>query len=152
MRCQTWRTWDYILQPHTSAGRIPSDAGYRLYVDRMMEEKDREVTEMKELVLQRQDKMELLLKQMVKVLAANTNYAAMISGPQYHRTKLKFIQLSVVNETVSFLQRSLQKETSSRTGFSILSTDLTMKTVLETEYPAEQRTERSDDRRDQSWD
>lgn len=89
----------YILQPHTSAGRVPSDAGYRLYVDRMMEEKDREVTEMKELVIQRQDKMELLLKQMVKVLAANTNYAAMISGPQYHRTKLKFIQLSIVSDT-----------------------------------------------------
>ena len=89
----------YILQPHTSAGRIPSDAGYRLYVDRMMEEKDREVTEMKELVIQRQDKIELLLKQMVKVLAANTNYAAMISGPQYHRTKLKFIQLSIVSDT-----------------------------------------------------
>ena len=88
-----------ILQPHTSAGRIPSDAGYRLYVDYMLEEKDREVTEMKELVLQRQDKMELLLKQMAKLLAANTNYAAMISGPQYHRTKLKFIQLSIVTET-----------------------------------------------------
>lgn len=29
-----------ILQPHTSAGRIPSDAGYRLYVDHMMAEKD----------------------------------------------------------------------------------------------------------------
>ena len=54
---------------------------------------------MKELVIQRQDKMELLLKQMVKVLAANTNYAAMISGPQYHRTKLKFIQLSIVSDT-----------------------------------------------------
>ena len=88
----------YIIQPHTSAGRIPSDAGYRLYVDRMMEEKDREVTEMKELMIQRQDKMELLLKQIVKVLAANTNYATMISGPQYHRTKLKFIQLSPVSE------------------------------------------------------
>lgn len=87
-----------ILQPHTSAGRIPSDAGYRLYVDCMMEEKEREVTEMKELVLQRQDKMELLLKQMARLLAVNTNYAAMISGPQYHRTKLKFIQLSIVNE------------------------------------------------------
>lgn len=89
----------YILQPHTSAGRIPSDAGYRLYVDRMMEEKEREVTEMKEMVLQRQDKMELLLKQMAKILAVNTNYAAMISGPQYHRTKLKFIQLSIVSQT-----------------------------------------------------
>ena len=29
----------YILQPHTSAGRIPSDQGYRLYVDMLMEEK-----------------------------------------------------------------------------------------------------------------
>ncbi len=87
-----------ILQPHTSAGRIPSDAGYRLYVDHMMEEKDREVTEMKEMMIQRQDRMELLLKQLAKVLATNTNYAAMISGPQYHRTKLKFIQLSIISE------------------------------------------------------
>ena len=87
----------YILQPHTSAGRIPSDAGYRFYVDRMMEDKDRKVTEMKELMIQRQDKMELLLKQVVKVLAANTNYATMISGPQYHQTKLKCIQLSVLS-------------------------------------------------------
>ena len=31
----------YILQPHTSAGRIPSDKGYRFYVDHLMEEKDR---------------------------------------------------------------------------------------------------------------
>ena len=88
-----------ILQPHTSAGRIPSDAGYRLYVDHMMAEKDREVTEMKEMMIQRQDKMELILKQLARVLAANTNYAAMISGPQYHHTKLKFIQLSIVNES-----------------------------------------------------
>ena len=89
----------YILQPHTSAGRIPSDAGYRLYVDRMMEEKEQEVTEIKDLMLQRQDKMELLLKQVVKVLAANTNYATMITGPRIHQTKLKFIQLSVVDDT-----------------------------------------------------
>ena len=37
----------YILQPHTSAGRIPSDKGYRLYVDMLMEEmciRDREMT------------------------------------------------------------------------------------------------------------
>ena len=30
----------YILQPHTSAGRIPSDKGYRLYVDMLMEQKE----------------------------------------------------------------------------------------------------------------
>ena len=84
----------YILQPHTSAGRIPSDKGYRLYVDTMMEEKEREVVEMKEMLVERQDKMETLLKQVARVLAQNTQYATMISAPQTKRNKLKFIQLS----------------------------------------------------------
>lgn len=87
----------YILQPHTSAGRIPSDKGYRLYVDTMMEEKEREVVEMKEMLVERQDKMENLLKQVVRVLARNTQYATMISTPQVRRNKLKFIQLSRVD-------------------------------------------------------
>lgn len=88
----------YIIQPHTSAGRIPSDKGYRFYVDRMMEEKDQEVTEMKAIMLEKADRMEQLLKQVARVLAANTNYATMISGPVYQRNKLKFIQLSQVDE------------------------------------------------------
>lgn len=88
----------YILQPHTSAGRIPSDKGYRLYVDTMMKEKEREVVEMKEMLVERQDKMETLLKQVAKVLAQNTQYATMISAPQAKRNKLKFIQLSRVDE------------------------------------------------------
>lgn len=87
----------YILQPHTSAGRIPSDKGYRFYVDAMMEEKDREMGELKEMLLERQDKMETLLKQVAKVVAQNTQYAAMISAPKAGRTKVKFIQLSRVN-------------------------------------------------------
>ena len=87
----------YILQPHTSAGRIPSDQGYRFYVDTMMEEKDREMVELKEMLLERQDKMETLLKQVAKVVAQNTQYAAMISAPSTHRNKVKFIQLSRVN-------------------------------------------------------
>lgn len=88
----------YIVQPHTSAGRIPSDKGYRFYVDQIMLEKDNEVTEMKELMIQRVDRVELLLKQLAKILATNTNYAAMISGPRYHQNKLKFIQLSKVDK------------------------------------------------------
>lgn len=89
----------YIVQPHTSAGRIPSDKGYRLYVDHIMEEKNHEVQELKDLMIERTDKMEQVLKQVVKVLAANTNYATMVSAPTYHRNKLKFIQLSKVTAT-----------------------------------------------------
>ena len=89
----------YIQQPHTSAGRIPSDKGYRFYVDQIMQEKEQEVTEVKELMIQRVDRIELILKKLAQLLAANTNYAAMISGPQYHQNKLKFIQLSQMDET-----------------------------------------------------
>ncbi len=87
----------YILQPHTSAGRIPSDKGYRLYVDTMMEEKERELEELKEMMIEREDKMDHLLKQVAKLLAVNTNYATMISAPAVQKNKLKFIQLSRVD-------------------------------------------------------
>ena len=88
----------YIIQPHTSAGRIPSDAGYRLYVDELMEEKQQEVAQIQEMMIEKTDRMEKVLKQVVRILASNTNYATMITGPNYHHNKLKFIQLSKVNE------------------------------------------------------
>lgn len=88
----------YILQPHTSAGRIPSDKGYRFYVDHLMEEKDKQVTEMKKFVIEKTEKMEQVLKQVAKMLATNTNYATIVSAPSYHHNKIKFIQLSNVDE------------------------------------------------------
>lgn len=95
----------YILQPHTSAGRIPSDKGYRLYVDRMMadmavqmDEKNKEVEELKGLLIEKEEKMDAMLKQVAKSLAVNTNYASMISAPSVSGSKLKFIQLSRVDK------------------------------------------------------
>ncbi|MBE5858470.1 MAG: heat-inducible transcription repressor HrcA [Lachnospiraceae bacterium] len=87
----------YIIQPHTSAGRIPSDKGYRFYVDQLMNDKVKEVEEMKGVLLEKEEKMENLLKQVAKKLAVNTNYATMISAPSIHGNKLKFIQLSRVD-------------------------------------------------------
>lgn len=87
----------YIVQPHTSAGRIPSDKGYRLYVDELMQEKEKEIAEIKELMIEQTDKMDKVLKKVAKVLASNTNYATLITAPQYNGNRLKFIQLSRVN-------------------------------------------------------
>ena len=81
----------YIVQPHTSAGRIPSDKGYRLYVDMLMQDKEQEVTEIKEQMLEKADKMDQLLKQAARVLANSTNYVSA-------KNRLKFIQLSQVDE------------------------------------------------------
>ena len=89
----------YILQPHTSAGRIPSDKGYRLYVDTMLEKKDREVADIKDLFLEKTDKLETVLKQVARLLSENTNYTTLVSKPKYEHKKVKFTQLSMVSET-----------------------------------------------------
>ena len=91
----------YIVQPHTSAGRIPSDKGYRLYVDHLIEtndKKEKELSDMKELVIENTEKMEQVLKQAAKVLASNTNYATLVSAPDVNHNKVKFIQLSQVDD------------------------------------------------------
>ena len=85
----------YIIQPHTSAGRIPSDKGYRFYVDSIMRESEHRVLEATNLAIQRVDKLEMVLKQLVKTLAIDTNYAALASEPSMLENKIKYLQLSV---------------------------------------------------------
>ena len=93
-----------ITQPHTSAGRIPTDAGYRLYVDDMLsserrelQDERKELLDMRELLIQRQDRLEIMLQKVAKTLAVSTNYASMISSPTTRSSKIKFIQLSQVD-------------------------------------------------------
>ena len=95
----------YIIQPHTSAGRIPTDKGYRFYVDNMLKEKmselnerEKKVTEKEDLLIEKVDKVETLLQNMAKVLANNTNYATMVSAPKSQGNKIKFVQLSVLDK------------------------------------------------------
>ena len=88
----------YILQPHTSAGRIPSDKAYRIYVDTILQRKDEEVSEMKELMVEKADKIDLLLQQVAKLLAQNTNYTSMVTKPKYQHKRIKFIQLNQMSE------------------------------------------------------
>ncbi len=88
----------YLVQPYTSAGRIPTDKGYRFYVDKVMAEKDESVKEREGALLERVDKLEALLMQVAKVLAYNTQYATMVTTPMLMNKQIKFIQLSQVDE------------------------------------------------------
>lgn len=88
----------YILQPHTSAGRIPSDKAYRLYVDTVLRNKEKEVEDMKGVLINKADKIDLLLQQVAKLLAENTNYTTMVSKPKYAHKKIKFIQLNKISD------------------------------------------------------
>lgn len=91
----------YIIQPHTSAGRIPSDAGYRLYVDDMMKAKEQELNEKEselnkreDLLFKKVDRVEEMLQNVAKTLAVNTNYATMVAAPVKKGRTIKFIQIS----------------------------------------------------------
>ena len=86
-----------IVQPHTSAGRIPSDKGYRLYVDMMLKEKEEELNNLKVELNAKSEKLDTILKEAAKVIADSTNYASMITVPQYRSKKIKFIQLTQVD-------------------------------------------------------
>lgn len=88
----------YIVQPHTSAGRIPSDKGYRFYVDLMMADQAKEVAELKEVLLEKEEKLDHMLKQAAKLMAVNTNYATMVTAPRSSKNVLKFIQLSRLDD------------------------------------------------------
>lgn len=118
----------YIVQPHTSAGRIPSDKGYRFYVDMLLKEKTQEVEVMKEELLQKADRLEHLLQHVAKLLAVNTNYTTMVTTPQYKK-KVKFIQLTEVDDNqilaVIVFERNIVKNKIIR-----LSTTLNRETIL----------------------
>ena len=88
----------YIMKPHTSAGRIPSDKGYRYYVNNLIVEKNDEIKNLKAEMTARVDKLEDMLKTVVKTIASNTNYAAMIEGPKNSTFKIKYVQLSKLEE------------------------------------------------------
>ncbi len=112
-----------IMQPHTSAGRIPTDKGYRLYVDELMEEERRESKEERNMLIERVDKLETLLTNLAKMLAANTNYTTLVSAPQTSKNKLRFLQLSKVDENsvlaVIMLEGNMVKNTIIKTESAI---------------------------------
>ncbi len=86
----------FILQPHASSGRIPSDMGYRLYVDHLMQKKELGEEEQRYLqsVISRDiSQIDFLMEETAKALSILTNYTTIISEPKGQRTRIKQIRL-----------------------------------------------------------
>ena len=91
----------YLEQPHTSAGRIPSDKAYRLYVDQMMrraELTEDEIKLIRAYMANRVDEVESVMRQTAKALSAVTNYTAVALPPMIVNTRLRHIQLVPLRE------------------------------------------------------
>ncbi len=91
----------FIMQPHTSSGRIPSDKGYRLYVDNLMERKhvnpdvERIITEM---IKQKINRIDTLVEETAKLIAMLTNYATIASTTSITQTTIKHLQLVPIDD------------------------------------------------------
>ena len=88
-----------LYQPHTSAGRIPSDFGYRMYVDRLLVPDETSGKKLEKFLLQQLSQrasFEALIQRVTKILAALSGYIAIISFPQNSDT-LRHLQLVPVS-------------------------------------------------------
>lgn len=95
-----------IIQPHTSAGRIPSELGYRLYVDRLMNASEltpKEQEFLHSVVSGNITKIEYLMEETAKAISMLTNYTTIISEPVLKRTALKQIRLMPLDESAIML-------------------------------------------------
>jgi heat-inducible transcriptional repressor len=91
----------YLEQPHTSAGRVPSDKGYRYYVDILMKNKgvnsDKLVKTLSEISKNRHG-IHGIVSSMTTMLSEFTKYATMISEPEFKDLKISELQLMKVTQ------------------------------------------------------
>lgn len=88
-----------IHQPHTSAGRVPTDGGYRYYVDYLMESRNL-TKEEEELILKSfrdpNTELELVLEKASKIISALTNIAGLVTTPRLRRSSFRYLGLKFV--------------------------------------------------------
>jgi heat-inducible transcriptional repressor len=82
-----------ITHPHTSAGRMPTDRGYRLYVDSLMEHEDLPVDATTAVSTLLQTPRESLLREASRVLGVVSNYLAIVRLPAVRNVRIRRVEL-----------------------------------------------------------
>ena len=93
---------DYILQPHTSAGRIPTDKGYRYYVDHLMQELQvppHAATLIAREFRSRLDSLESLVEKTSKILSVLSEQAGLVTFPSFENLIFKRIELTSLGQS-----------------------------------------------------
>lgn len=91
----------YLVQPHTSSGRIPSDKAYRLYVNTiipLLKLKPLLTKSQRDNMINEKEQVENIIEDMATLLSKVTNYTAIAISPQVNKSKIKRIQLVPIDE------------------------------------------------------
>ena len=93
----------YLVQPHTSAGRVPSEAGYRFYVDTLVEQYAKtthEVAQINQLLRIKMDEIDQILDMASRLASSMTNYTGIAIKPKMSTvtmTKFEIISMDLNN-------------------------------------------------------
>ena len=90
-----------IQQPYTSSGRVPSDLGYRLYVDKLMHHRpltDEETMFLQLMIMNNIHHVDYLMQETAKAISSLTRYATIVSEPREKKPALRHIQLMPMDE------------------------------------------------------
>ena len=96
----------YLAQPHTSAGRVPSDKAYRLYVDSLLNSEELTVEEKKRIedyIARRSGQVEDVIRAAADVLADATQYTSVVVAPRIQSLRIKRVQMVPVDENTALM-------------------------------------------------
>ncbi|MFM8014842.1 MAG: heat-inducible transcriptional repressor HrcA [Actinomycetota bacterium] len=101
-------TEGYLVQPHTSAGRVPTDKGYRMYVDHLTSSDVAQAGRLNAISRQRLGdffdtahfRLEETLHRTSLLLAQLTNYTAVVTGPSVSEAVVRSVQVVVLSDRI----------------------------------------------------
>ncbi|MFB5662118.1 heat-inducible transcriptional repressor HrcA [Alteribacillus sp. HJP-4] len=92
----------FLEKPHSSSGRIPSEKGYRHYVDHLLlphRLSKKEATNMRSLFAQKVFEADQVVKQSANILSDLTSYVSIVLGPEIFESKLRQLQIIPLNDS-----------------------------------------------------
>ncbi len=104
----------YLMHPHTSAGRVPTEKGYRYFVETLMDNLELSAEE-QQMIRHQFHQVTLDVEQWMRlsaaVLAHTSNMAALVTAPSAQQTRFKHVELIAISETVAMMVLVLQAGT-----------------------------------------
>ncbi|HBY21534.1 MAG TPA: heat-inducible transcription repressor HrcA [Clostridiales bacterium] len=102
-----------LMQPHTSAGRIPSEKAYRLYVNELMKQKqvgNAPIADIGGVLRTKLDDPDELIREIARIVSKNTHYAAIVTKSQIRKSTIRYIQLINIDENSVLLVLVINKD------------------------------------------
>ena len=95
----------YLVQPHTSAGRVPTDKGYRFFVDHLAPPvlRPQQTQEVKDFFNKAHGELEQMLHDTSRLLSRLTDYASVVVGPPHEAATVRSVQLVPLHARLALL-------------------------------------------------